>query len=208
MHEEPPDSGRRSGASIGRAVGTAKRSYNSATSPPYYGHRGSKGKHSPVACLLYWLAHHQSRGSSPIPRSMLARAAAVVVASLLAAASFHPLGSSRVSRAAAAPMTTEFSITTQASNPVGITSGPDGALWFTEFSSNKVGRISISGTVTELAAPQSCYGGPQGITGGPDGALWLTQNQGNDIGRLTTTGVGNVYTIHTTFGGPCGQPLG
>lgn len=105
-------------------------------------------------------------------------------------------------------MTTEFSITTQASNPVGITSGPDGALWFTEFSSNKVGRISISGTVTELAAPQSCYGGPQGITGGPDGALWLTQNQGNDIGRLTTTGVGNVYTIHTTFGGPCGQPLG
>src|ERR1019366_3520028 len=30
-----------------------------------------------------------------------------------------------------------------------ITTGPDGALWFTEFGGNKIGRITIGGAVTE-----------------------------------------------------------
>jgi virginiamycin B lyase len=38
------------------------------------------------------------------------------------------------------PHFTEFSIPTARSNPIGITSGPDGALWFTEFFANKIGR--------------------------------------------------------------------
>jgi streptogramin lyase len=37
---------------------------------------------------------------------------------------------------------TEFPIPTAASDPFGITPGPDGALWFTEEDGNKIGRIT------------------------------------------------------------------
>jgi hypothetical protein len=40
---------------------------------------------------------------------------------------------------------TEFPIPTADSNPVGITRGPDGNLWFTETQANKIGRITPAG---------------------------------------------------------------
>ena len=52
----------------------------------------------------------------------------------------------------------------------GITAGPDGAIWFTGYSS--IGRISPSGVVRTI---QVNGGSPWGmITTGPDGALWFT----------------------------------
>src|SRR5271165_790374 len=59
------------------------------------------------------------------------------------------------------------------SGPVGITAGPDGNLWFTEFSGNKIGRITPGGTVTEFSAGITPNSGPDGITAGPDGNLWF-----------------------------------
>ncbi len=49
----------------------------------------------------------------------------------------------------------------------GLTTGPDGALWYTDSERQVVGRMTTSGTVTEYSA---CCD-PQGITSGPDGAL-------------------------------------
>ena len=70
--------------------------------------------------------------------------------------------------------------------PNSITTGPDGALWFSnEFS---IGRMTTSGAVTIY--PVS--GQPQGITEGPDGALWFTTATG--IGRITTSGAINIFT--------------
>jgi virginiamycin B lyase len=66
----------------------------------------------------------------------------------------------------------------------GITAGPGGALWFTEFAGNKIGRITTAGTVTEFTLPTP-NGSPQGITAGPGGTLWFTEVTGNKIGRLT-----------------------
>jgi virginiamycin B lyase len=43
-----------------------------------------------------------------------------------------------------------FAIPTAASTPQYITAGPDGALWFTEYSGNKLGRVATSGTFTEF----------------------------------------------------------
>src|ERR1700730_2867726 len=63
---------------------------------------------------------------------------------------------------------TEFSIPTAGSSPVGIAAGPDGNLWFTEFSGNKIGRITTAGVVTEFSIPTSASG-PRGIAAGPDG---------------------------------------
>jgi len=37
---------------------------------------------------------------------------------------------------------TEFTVPTGSSFPLGIAAGPDGALWFTENSANKIGRIT------------------------------------------------------------------
>jgi len=57
-----------------------------------------------------------------------------------------------------------------------------------EGGSNKIGRITPSGTITEFPLPASHsafdaqYGA--GITTGPDGNLWFTENGANKIGRL------------------------
>jgi hypothetical protein len=38
-------------------------------------------------------------------------------------------------------------------DPMGITAGPDGNLWFTGAGSDKIGRITTSGAVTEFQIP-------------------------------------------------------
>jgi virginiamycin B lyase len=58
-----------------------------------------------------------------------------------------------------------------------ITAGPDGNIWFAEAfgTSNKVGRITPSGTITEFDLPGTgiFVEPPSGITAGPDGNLWV-----------------------------------
>jgi virginiamycin B lyase len=68
-----------------------------------------------------------------------------------------------------------------------ITSGPDGAIWFTEPAANQIGRITTSGTFTEYAIP-TANSSPGGITRGHDGALWFTESGPGKIGRITTSG--------------------
>ena len=67
-----------------------------------------------------------------------------------------------------------YPVPTAGSYPGGITAGPDGALWFTEFSGNKIGRITTAGAITEHAVP-TAGSDPEDITTGPDGALWFTE---------------------------------
>jgi len=68
----------------------------------------------------------------------------------------------------------------------GIITGPDGNLWFTEPSANKIGTITPSGVIHEYAA--GAGSGPLAIASGPDGALWFTEPMSNKIGRMTTDG--------------------
>jgi hypothetical protein len=77
---------------------------------------------------------------------------------------------------------------TAASNPLGIAAGPDGNLWFTEQTGNRIGRITTTGTVTEFSAGTTAKSGPSGIAKGPDGNLWFTELSGNRIGRITPGG--------------------
>jgi streptogramin lyase len=90
--------------------------------------------------------------------------------------------------AASAQHITEFSagITSAASD---ITAGPDGNLWFTEPVSNRIGRLTPSGVVTEFNAGISPGSGLAGITTGPDGNLWFTESSTHRIGRITPSGV-------------------
>ena len=41
---------------------------------------------------------------------------------------------------------------------LGITTGPDGNLWFTEFGAGKIGRITPSGSITEFPIPTAGSG--------------------------------------------------
>lgn len=60
--------------------------------------------------------------------------------------------------------------------PLATALGPDGAVWFTEWQSGKIGRISMDGTVSEYTATSH----PTGIATGPDGKIWYTDYQ-NDM---------------------------
>ncbi len=86
--------------------------------------------------------------------------------------------------------------------PLGITLGPDGAIWFTEEGSSigvgaapsKIGRITTGGTITEFATP-TAFSSPFTITNGPDGALWFTEASSNKLGRITTGGTFSEFAI-------------
>jgi streptogramin lyase len=80
----------------------------------------------------------------------------------------------------------EFSLLA-ATNPLDITSGADGALWFTQQGSDEIGRMTTSGVVTEF--PLTAGSQPNGITLGSDNNLWFTELGTNQIGRITTSGV-------------------
>jgi len=98
------------------------------------------------------------------------------------------------------PMT-EYPTPTTSSQPQGIVTGPDGALWFTESSSNKIGRITTAESFSEYTIPTGASS-PFGIAAGPDGALWFTENASNKIGRINTAGSFTEYTIPTSSSHP------
>lgn len=82
----------------------------------------------------------------------------------------------------------------QFSQPVRIIVGPDGALWFTDNTNARIGRITTAGAITSFAVPATSSG--WGITVGPDGALWFTAK--DKIGRMTTTGTVTMYPVSPT----------
>ncbi len=82
-------------------------------------------------------------------------------------------------------------------SPLEITAGTDGALWFTEYFGNKIGRITTDGDITEF--PVAMVGSElaqlNDITAGPDGALWFTEGYARKIGRITKAGVITEYAV-------------
>jgi virginiamycin B lyase len=70
---------------------------------------------------------------------------------------------------------TIYSTPTPMSNPSGVTTGPDGNLWFTENAGNKVARATSNGSITEFSVPTE-GSHPADIATGPDGNLWVTES--------------------------------
>jgi len=92
----------------------------------------------------------------------------------------------------------------QAYMPTSITAGPDGALWFTTYDANLIGRMTTAGVTTFFPAPLGGQGtwGNGGITAGSDGALWFLANSGAAIGRMTTSGATSTFPIPAGSGFP------
>jgi virginiamycin B lyase len=104
-----------------------------------------------------------------------------------------------------------------------ITTGPDGALWFTElatstsvggFSKGWIGRMTTSGLFSQFQIPFTFQ--PETLTAGPDGAIWFAGPEAcgridvstntwecfQGIGRVTTSGV---FTEYIGQGGQIGN---
>jgi virginiamycin B lyase len=68
-----------------------------------------------------------------------------------------------------------------------IVAGPDGVMYFTEPTANKIGRAPVTAAMTadltEYALPTSSAGLVD-IIAGPDGNLWFVENSINKIGQL------------------------
>lgn len=79
----------------------------------------------------------------------------------------------------------------------GITRGPDGNLWFTDYGDAQIGTITAAGVITEYAVP-AAGSTPFGIAAGADGNLWFAESAGNKIGKIAT---GSGITISPGFTG-------
>src|SRR6516164_9857604 len=78
----------------------------------------------------------------------------------------------------------EFPLPAAGSVPFGITTGPDGNIWFTEDQANKIGMINpTTHAISEFAIP-TAGSNPLEITAGPGSTIWFTENAANQIGEI------------------------
>jgi len=81
----------------------------------------------------------------------------------------------------------QFHLPTPGAEPFDIAAGPGGSMWFTEYNTTRIGRVSRSGRVTEFRLPRPTLGG-DGITGTPRGPVWVADPAGY-IDRVTPAGM-------------------
>jgi streptogramin lyase len=93
----------------------------------------------------------------------------------------------------------EFAIPTADAEATSIVLGSDGALWFTEYGTARIGRITLTGTVTDYAVGGS---EPLSAAEGSDGAVWFTEYGSNQIGRISTTEQVTLYNVPTAASQP------
>ena len=68
-----------------------------------------------------------------------------------------------------------YPIPTKNAEPYGIIQGPDKNMWFGEYMSNRVTRVTMSGQMTEYTPPSS-GSGPVALVNGPDKRIWFAEN--------------------------------
>src|SRR5439155_15535744 len=94
----------------------------------------------------------------------------------------------------------------------GITVGPDGNLWFTETTANRVANVNPTlTTINEFATGITAGAAPVGIVAGPDGALWFTESNNTAtgaIGRITTAGAVTEFLLPGSNNDPQGITVG
>ncbi|HEV7944037.1 MAG TPA: RHS repeat-associated core domain-containing protein [Solirubrobacteraceae bacterium] len=97
-------------------------------------------------------------------------------------------------RSPSSPPISEYALPS-GSEPFDITVGSDKNLWFTNYGTGKVGKITTAGTIKEYAAEKD---EPEGITAGPDGNLWFVEHTIRHVNHITTSGELTVYTLTRT----------
>lgn len=109
----------------------------------------------------------------------------------------------------------EYATPTVDSSPAGIAAGPGGGLWFTEYTADKIGRVTIAShggvTITEYPVPTR-GSGPDGITAGSHDGLWFTERDASQIGHVAVEPGGRIaiteYRTPTSRSQPSGITRG
>ncbi len=79
----------------------------------------------------------------------------------------------------------EWTVPTKGAHPHDPAVGPDGALWFTEQMTNKLGRLDPkTGEFKEYPLAEGKNSGPHGLVADGQGNIWFTANFGGYIGKL------------------------
>jgi streptogramin lyase len=104
---------------------------------------------------------------------------------------------------------------TGGSLPYGITSGPDGRMWFTDAGNPRaVGAVTTGGHITEYTTGLNSGADPLGIATGSDGNLWFADNgttkaigQSTSAGKITeySSGLNSGAAPHEVALGPDGN---
>ncbi len=91
-----------------------------------------------------------------------------------------------IGRITPAGAATEYPLPGGATDPFGLTVGPDAAIWFAQAVGNSIGRSTkeIPPAITSLGG-LSPASRPEYIAQGPQYTLWFTEKDGNRIGRIT-----------------------
>jgi streptogramin lyase len=123
------------------------------------------------------LARQEEHSGRPAPPAGPWRALSLSVSAALLAVVLTATGASQT--------ITDFPISS-GFLPKGITTSPDGNLWFTGY--NSIGRITPSGVITTFVTPHYRN---VAIASGPDGNLWYTATSDpvDFVGRITPSGV-------------------
>ena len=98
-------------------------------------------------------------------------------------------------------------VPTSGSVPTGITTGPDGNVWFTEAHGNKIGKLDTNNRITEFPVP-TASSNPAHIVAGADGNLWFDERFGNKIAKINpSTGAITEYPLAVAKSGADGVAL-
>ncbi len=80
-------------------------------------------------------------------------------------------------------------------------------IWFAENASQKIGRITLAGKVTEFSLPAGTDG-PYDLASGEDGNLWFTRPDDDQVGFIDATGAVTQFNLPTTASQPHGIASG
>jgi virginiamycin B lyase len=98
---------------------------------------------------------------------------------------------------------TKYPLSSSETQPWGIVAGPDGNLWFTEVSTNRIGRMSTSGVLLQEFTIPTPTSYPYGLVFGGDGNLWFIECRAgnNKIGRMTMSGQFQEFPVNAGING-------
>jgi len=86
--------------------------------------------------------------------------------------------------------------------------GSDGNLWFTEWRGNKIGRITLTGQITEFPVPRA-NAGVEDLALASDGNIYFDEFKSpGSIGRITPAGVITEFALPTQMSQPAGVAPG
>jgi hypothetical protein len=94
------------------------------------------------------------------------------------------MAASKVGKVTTSGVITEYDSPIAGGYFFGITTGPDGNVWYAGSAANKIGMVTTTGVFSEYDSPTPS-GGPVGIIQGSNYDLWYLESDGNNVVRIS-----------------------